>query len=262
MALLSTRDIQIGGSTFVSSSSELYELGTRGYTRDGRAFRYVRAGAAALVAGDVIQGPAPIAGHLTLTPHTTSGQYVGDSTLRLTCASSVAIGFYNEGYAVIASGAGQGLMYQIREQTAAVSTGATGTFKLYDDDGLAVAITTTSRITLIPNKYNGVIEAPVTTATGRIVGVAVYPIAITQYGWIQTWGPCTVFGGDTNTIGTAVDGISSTAGRVRAFSVVTVVPAATTSQTIAGTAGGQAIGYLMQTNVDGQYVIVDLTISP
>jgi len=254
MALLCSQDVALGGTNFISAASPRFELGTRGYTRDGRVFRYVRAGASALVAGEVMQSPATIAGHLTRAVHTTSQTGFGSTLISLTCGSTVAAQFYNEGYLMIASGAGQGVQYQIKNHPA-VSTGATGAFTLYDDDAVTVAITATSTVSLIPNKYSGVIEMPVTTATGVAVGVACYPIAITQYGWIQTWGPCPVRGGDTNAIGSAIDGVSSTAGRARAFVAI-------------GTSGdstlytGQAIGYLLQANVDGQFVAMDLRIAP
>src|SRR5712691_9008089 len=254
MALLCSQDVALGGTNFISSAAEQFELGTRGYTRDGRVFRYVLNGAVALVAGEVIQSPATVAGHLTRAVNTTSQTSFGATLISLTCGSTVATGFYNEGYLIVASGAGQGLQYQIKSHPA-VSTGATAAFTLYDDDAVAVAITATSTVSLIPNKYRGVIQAPVTTATGVVVGVACYPIAITQYGWIQTWGVCPVRGGDTNAIATWADGVSSTAGRIRGFAIVSSTGASTLYT-------GQAIGFMLQTNVDGQFVAFDLRIAP
>jgi len=258
MALLNNQDVALGGTSFISSASQQFELGTRGYTRDGCVFRYVSVGGVALVAGEVIQSAATIAGHLTRAVHTTSQTAFGQTVISLTCGSVCAAQFYNEGYLIIASGAGQGLKYQIKNHPA-VSTGATGAFTLYDEEGLAVAITATSTVSLIPNKYASVIQAPVTTATGIVVGVACYPIAVTQFGWVQTWGIAAVRGGDTNAIGTAVDGVASTAGRARGF--VQATSGATTSF-LGSVATGQPIGYLLQTNVDGQFVAVDLRIAP
>lgn len=258
---LSNQDVQIGQQMFVSSAAQLHPLGTRGSTADGRVYRYCKAGGSDLVAGNVIQSPATPAGQLTKAINTTSAVALGATLITLTCASSVAAGFYNEGYLIVASGAGQGLVYTVNNH-AAVSTGATGIFRLYDEDALVVAVTITSTVSLIPNKYNGVIRVPVTTATGVVVGVATYVIVSLQFGWVQTWGPCAVLGGDTNALGTAVDGVSSTAGRIRGFITSSVVPSASTSQTVTGSATGQPIGYLLQTNVDGQWVAVDLTISP
>lgn len=254
MALLCSQDVALGGTNFISAASAQFELGTRGYTRDGRVFRYVLNGGVALVAGEVIQSPATVAGHLARAVHTTSQTGFGSTIISLTCGSTVAAAFYNEGYLMVASGAGQGLQYQIKSHPA-VSTGATGAFTLYDDDAVAVAITATSTVSLIPNKYAGVIRTPVTTATGVVVGVACYPIAITQYGWIQTWGVCPVRGGDTNALGSWIDGVSSTAGRARGFLIIS-----STGDSSLYT--GQAIGYLLQTNVDGQFVAMDLRIAP
>lgn len=248
MAILGSQDVCIGNSNFVSTATAQYDLGTRGYTRDGRAFRYVLNGASALIAGEVIQAPVFTVGNSALAVNTTSGVALGATVISVTCASTVAASFYNDGHLIVASGAGQGLMYQIKSHPA-VSTGATGAFTLYDEEGLAVAITTTSTITLVPSKYNGVVQTPATTATGIIVGVAPYAIAATQYGWLQTWGPCPVKGSDTAALGVLLVGISTSAGRV-------------SSATAASILASQAIGYLMQADVAAQWVVADLRIAP
>ena len=249
MAIIGSQDVQIGNSNFVSTPAPAtYDLGTRGYTKDGRAFRYVQAGAVALVAGEVIQSPAVVAGSLARAVNTTSGVAQAATVISVTCGSSVAAGFYNDGFLMIASGAGQGLQYQIRNHPA-VSTGATGAFTLYDEDALTVAITTTSTVSLFQNKYSNVIQMPVTTATGVAVGVATYPIAVTQFGWIQTWGPCPVKGDDTTAIGAPLNAVAATAGRASGF-------------TAAGLLTGQILGYLMQAAVQAQWVEVDLRIAP
>jgi hypothetical protein len=140
------------------------------------------------------------------------------------------------------------LAYQIKTHPA-VSTGATGAFTLYDDDALAVAITTTSTVCLCPSKYNGVIQMPVTTATGTVVGVAPYVIKATQYGWIQTWGPSAVKGSDTGALGAPAGAISTSAGRASTFTAATLLTM-------------QAIGVWMQADAAGQWVMVDLRIAP
>lgn len=244
---LSNQDVQLGQNMFEDSATQKHPLGTRGYTPDGRAYRYAKAGATT-IAGEVQQSPATVVGNLAKAVNTTSAVSVGATTISVTMASAVAAGFYNEGYLVIASGAGQGGVYSVNSH-ALVSTGATGAFRLYDEDALIVAITTTSTVSLLPNKYAGVIQAPVSTATGRIAGVATYVITAGNFGWIQTWGPCAVKGDDTTAIGAPVNGIAGTAGRASGF-------------TAAGLLTGQAIGNLMQAAVAAQWVMVDLTISP
>jgi hypothetical protein len=69
---------------------------------------------------------------------------------------------------------------------------------------IEVALTTTSRVTLVPNPYSAVIQAPATTLTGAVVGVAVYPIGISEFGWVQVSGPCGVLVGGTTGPGLAV----------------------------------------------------------
>ena len=249
MALLGSQDVQIGNSNFVSTAAPgQYELGTRGYTRDGRAFRYVLCGATTLVAGEVIQSPAFLTSSIVLAVNTTSGVGLGATVISVTGVSTIAAGFYNDGYLMVSSSAGAGLVYQIKSHPA-VSTGATGAFTLYDEDGLAVAITTTSTITLCPNKYNGVVQMPVTTATGTVVGVAPYAIAATQYGWIQTWGPCAVKGSDSGALGAPAGAISTSAGRASTFTAATLLTM-------------QAIGVWMVADVEARWVMVDLRIAP
>lgn len=225
-----------------------HALGTRRYDRFGRAFRWVQAGAVDLIAGNIIQSPAVPSGQLAKAVNTTTPTGAGQSSINLTCASSVAANFYADGYMVIASGAGQGVGPYMVNSHAAVSTGATGTFNLYAEDALQVAITNTSTVSLIPNKYKGVVQMP-TTATGVVVGVATYIISAGSYGWIQTWGLCSVLGADTTAIGAWVYAPATACGQASGFTATTLLT-------------GQAIGYLYQANVAQQYVAVDLRISP
>jgi len=75
-----------------------------------------------------------------------------------------------------------------------------------------VALTTDSDVTLSPNPYNGVIQAPATTLTGAVVGVATYIISDTEYGWIQTKGPAGVLLAGTVAVGAVAISPSGTAG--------------------------------------------------
>lgn len=238
--------------TTVSSTAATapgHPVGTRRFDRFGRAFRWVQAGGVDLIAGNVIQSPAVPSGQLTKAVNTTTPTGIGQSSIFVTCASSVAANFYADGYMVIASGAGQGVGPYMINNHAAVSTGATGTFNLYAEDALVVAITNTSTVSLVPNKYKGVIQMPASTATGVIVGVATYIIPAGSFGWIQTWGLCSVLGADTTAIGGWVYGPATACGQASGFTATTLLT-------------GQVIGHLYQANVAAQYVAVDLTISP
>jgi hypothetical protein len=95
---------------------------------------------------------------------------------------------YAEGLLQVAVTPGMGYQYMISGHPAAALS-ASLTVALDQSDPIQVALTTASRLHLIANRYNGVIQMPVTTATGVCVGVAVSAIAISNYGWLQTKGP-------------------------------------------------------------------------
>lgn len=249
MSNLSNQDVQLAQPMFVSSATAQHPLGTRGYTNDGRAFRYAKAGASDLVAGTLVQSPAIIPGHLALALATSVGSTaIGSIAVAATCASSAAANLYADGFLQVSAGVGQGYQYQISSH-AAVSTGATGTFNLYPEDALVVALGTTSIVALIANKYNGVILMPVTTATGVCVGAAAYIISATQFGWIQTWGDCPVLQSGAGALGDPLVGVSATAG-------------AAATATAASLLINPVVGYLRQISVDTKYNAVDLRISP
>lgn len=260
---LSNQNLQLGQGMFVSSSTQVHPLGTRGYDQMGRAFRYARAGASDLVAGNVVQGAALVAGHLTLAVNTTSGgTSPGSTSIAVTCVSAVSTGFYNEGLLMVASGSGAGTSYMIN-QCPVVSTGATGAFTLYFEDQIPVltnmTISTSSKISLVPNPYMNVIQAPVTTLTGPIAGVATYVITSTQYGWLQTWGPCAVLSNDTAAAFDPVIGVGSTAGRVEGWVSAT---SAATATFLGNLTRGPSIGSYMAIGVQGEWRPVFLTIAP
>ncbi len=270
---LSNQDVQLGQQMFTSSATALHALGQRASDDMGRVYRYCRAGASDLGIGLVAQGAAIVAGHLTLTPHTTTGgTSPGSVNIMVTCVSAVSTGFYNDGLLMVASGSGAGGVFKINnffslggsatgQVGVSISTGATGQFVLYNEDAIPamtnMTIATSSKISLIPNPYMNVIVAPVTTLTGPIVGVSIYPITATQYGWLQTWGPCAVLHNDTTALGNSVVGVGATAGRVEG------AVGGTTGATILGNLmKSPIIGYNMIVGVQAEWRPVFLTISP
>lgn len=271
---LSNQDVQIGQQMFVSSATAIHALGQRGSDAMGRVYRYCRAGAVDLIAGTVIQGAALTTGHLTLTVHTTSGgTSPGSTSIMVTCVSAVSTGFLNDGLLMVASGSGQGGVYKISsfrcigttgaDLGVSVSAGGNGLFTLYPEDAIPIltnmTIATTSTISLIPNPYMNVIIAPAATLTGPIVGVAVYPITATQFGWIQTWGPCAVKHNDTSALGNSVVGVATSCGRVEGANGAA---SAATTTFLGNLLKSPIIGYNMFVGVQGEWRPVFLTISP
>jgi hypothetical protein len=249
---LSNQDVQLAQNMFESSATQKHPLGTRGSTQDGRVYRYVKAGATDTLPGRVYQSAVPVPGHQSLVVHTT-GAALGGNSVTVTCVSTVAANFYAEGYAIVATSAGAGYMYTINSHPA-VSTGAAGVFSFYSpEDNVQVAIDNTSTITLVPNKYSGIVIVPATTATGLVVGVSTYIITAAQYGWIQTWGLCAVLTNDASLMGQLMNGIAASCGRAAGISSPAVTACYIT---------GQILGQIFQTGVAGQWTAIDLRVSP
>lgn len=239
-------DIQLGQNFWESSSTQKHPLGTVGRTADGRVFRYAKAGASDLVAGNLLQSSAPVANHLALTPAAAAvGAVAVTATLGATAATANQ---YAEGYLQIDTTPGNGYVYTIKDHLAIASAG-TGVFNLLADDGIQVALTTASRVGLIANPYSGVIQAP-TTLTAITVGFAAYVISASQYGWIQTWGPVAALINGTPAVGSGVVAGATTAGSVD------VNPA------VAGATVGCLVGRIMQVGVSTKNNMVYAQIAP
>lgn len=195
--------------TLFSTSDAKHKLGTRMQTEDGRVFRYCLAGAVDLVAGNVIQAAAPVANHLNCG---LAAAAVGALALTVTPgATAGAANLYAGGYGVISTTPDLGQTFGISGH-AAITASVAFTLNLYSDDPVAVALTTSSKLDLHQNLYANVIQAPVTTLTGAIVGVAPVIIPATYYGWIQTWGPGAVLIDGTPAVANLVSSPAAAAG--------------------------------------------------
>lgn len=182
---LQTETVIAGGDTADNSSTQKHQLATRMRTRDGRVFYYCLAGAVDLVAGNVIQGPATVPNHLANTPPAVA---IGATSFSYTPGATLGTANqYADGWLQVDTTPGNGQAYSIDSHLAFASATAF-TLNLSSDDAIRVALTTSSRVGLIPNEYRGVIQLPVTTATGIICGVAPCVITAAQFGWLQTWG--------------------------------------------------------------------------
>ncbi len=210
------------------------DVGQKFSTADGREVVLVQNGAVALVAGNLIQGPASIgANHTGLA--VVSNAAIGATQITVTLGgTAVTANQYAGGYAVISAGTGLGQTLKIQSHPAQSNT--TGNVILTLEDPLSVAITSsTSKVSLTLNPYgssngaafgtHGVIISP-TTATGPTVGVTIYPIPATttsvlSYGYIQTRGPVACLNDANTAIGLDVMPSSGTAGAVVTYVVAT-----------------------------------------
>jgi hypothetical protein len=207
----------LGQGLYTSSTTAVHPVGQMAEADGGRKFRYVKAGGSALVVGNALQGPAEDADHDDITVRVTAA---GATELLITTGSgngALDVNEYAGGWAVIDTTPGLGYMYRIKNH-AAIAASTNGALILEDDDPIQVALTASSKVTLVKNPYSGVIQAPVTTATGVCVGGCVYPIGANEYGWIQTGGPGAALIAGTPAKGQPVTSTSSAAGSLAVHS--------------------------------------------
>lgn len=188
--------------------------------KTGKAFRYSLAGGS-LVVGNLLQtsvndttyanmtvAAASAAGATTLsitngTATITSAQFAGGS---LTIYTAGTIGVADE--------------YTILGVTGTLTTG--GALTVTIDRPLRAAVSTSATVNMKRSPWSGVIQFPASTQTGIPAGVAIYPIASGEYGWIQTHGICGVLSdGSTNAVGSDVGTPSGTAGAVTVYAAGT-----------------------------------------
>jgi hypothetical protein len=171
-----------------TSSELLYPLGTIMKLADGRKFRYARAGAVDLIAGQVQASPLTAAQREdTLTV----AAAINATSFTFTAAVTMTDDEYAGGMAHIVDGTGQGHQYRIRgnEAIAAASTGL-----IYLDGPIKVALDTTTDVILTKSPYADVVVAP--DQIVMPVGVPTVPVTATYYCWLQTGGVCPVLAED------------------------------------------------------------------
>lgn len=211
---LSADTLIVGQDVFTSSSTQMHNLGQKAVTQDGRAFRYILAGATALVAGKLQQASAEDTSNFqNLTVATASAgatSMTTSSTVTLT-ANQLANGLLT----VTSATTGVGQTLRIKGNTAATAAVTT----IYLDDPVITATTGTVKIDMIPSPYSSVIVNPA-TATSSPIGVAVYPITAAQYGWVQVSGPVACLADGAITVGTSLCASNGTAGAVEALAGV------------------------------------------
>lgn len=195
---------------YKDSTTRDHALGMLVEDKYGRKFRYVQAGAVALVRGNLLQGPARDTQFTRMT--VTAAAAIGDTSIALTNGTTATtLDMFKGGEAVVAASTGIGQVFKIAGNTVAAN-GAALTVTL--EEPIRVALATSSKVTLHLNDYLGVIVSP-TTRTGKTVGVAVHAIPALSYGWIQTGGPSAALSDATvAALGEAISPSTTTAGCV------------------------------------------------
>lgn len=209
----------------------------------GKAFRYSLNGGLALVVGNLLQEAAEDTQFENMAVTATAA---GSSYLNVTNGTTTVVPSAFVGGSILIYTAGTiaiGDEYTIVGISGTLTSG--GALQVYLDRPLRTAATTSAKVVMKKSAWSGVIQAPATTQTGMAVGVAIYPIAANEYGWVQTHGPAAVLSdGSTFAVGSDVGTPSGTAG------AATVFAAGTTHQRVGvvreAAASGHAISVFLQ----------------
>lgn len=222
------------------STNQQMPIGCYAETADGRGYRYALVGATSTVAGKVYQGKAldatndqPSGGHAV------AAAAIGATVVTTTATLTVTLNEFAEGFLAVVVTPGEGYTYKIKSHPAA--TAATVAITL--EDPIQVALTTSSRVIWVQNTYKGVVIEP-GTPTAAIAGVANSIITNAKYGWLQTWGPCSVLFTGTGAAGKAVGSLSG----------------GTSGSSAPAIAATNILGYHMATGITTEYSMIHLTI--
>lgn len=156
---------------------------------DGREVRLVSNGAATISAGRLVQSAATTSNHQNTSINvTTYTGAVGSTVIATTVgATAVNVNQYQGGYVLVNAGTGNGQTLRIASNTGVAASGVT-TITL--EDPIAVALDSTSKISLLSSPYQNVIVNP-TTVTGTPVGVTLYPLTTAVAGVYTSAGALT-----------------------------------------------------------------------
>jgi len=242
--LLAAEDI------FHPHATQKYMLGAILDLNDGRRFRYCEEDGTGLAFGYMTQAVAGTA-NWQLQAQTNGRIWsVGDESIVVTLAATVAAHDLRNGYLLTEDGTGEGQLYMIKDNDVGTSNATSGyDVRLYlaDAGGIRVLTATSLEVTVVKNKYKDVCLFK-TNQTGVATGVALATVTANYFFWAQTRGPCPMVQDDTDqpVVGDYACQSDSAAGTA-------AVPAAIADDIIFGTV-------LHAAATAGDYCIVDLAI--
>lgn len=210
-------------------------VGSNFSSADGREFVLVQNGGTALVAGNLIMGPKPIANHQNLAVTAFAAASSGNlATVTVTLGATLATtNQYQGGYAIVNAGTGIGQTLKISTHPSAAQSAS---LVVTLEDAPVVALDTSSKICLRLIPYgsqngtnvstSGVIITDHTALTGQILGVTLYAIAaststVATYGFIQRRGLVSCLNDATTAQGLDLMPSSNTDGAVMTYVAAT-----------------------------------------
>ena len=232
------------GAFQTSTDSSLASLvGTRWDLSDGREVTLVKNGATALAAGVLVQDAPIVANHQNIAvtayqAYSANGNVPAKVTVTLGATAATA-NQYAGGFVVVNDANGEGQTLRIASHPAA---DASGSLVITLEEGATVALTTSSEVCLIPPHGKDVVINP-TTVTGAQVGVTLYAIPASAYGFVVSRGVTSCLAQGAIGVGLGISASGSVAGAV-------AVSAATTAR----------LGFASQAGVDTEYRAVYVNI--
>lgn len=177
---------------------------------DGREVTLVSVGGSNIVSGVLVQGSAIVADNQNIA--VAANAAVGATSITVTLgATAVTANQYAGGFVVINAGSGIGQTLQIASHPAA--SGA-ASLVITLSDAVQVAITSaSSKACLIASPYEDVVINP-TTPTATPVGVTLYPLTASAYGYVVSKGIVSCLADGNPAVGAALSSSNATAGAV------------------------------------------------
>lgn len=223
------------------SATKLHKLGSVVETADGRVYRYAHAGGSNLAAGLVNTGTARVANHTINSVATAAA--VGDRSVNITLAGATAttLDQYADGYLTVIDSTGVGCAYRVDGHPVIASS---GTGRVYLAEGIATALTTSSKASLIYNPWD---LAIVSASAVALPCNGTNNVAVTagSYFWSQTGGIASVLS----------DGVISKA----AGAILSDAVAGAVEIEVAATVN-MRVGYAPDATVDTKYYPLFLTL--
>jgi len=230
-----------GTTSITDSLGNDIPLGSVLYYGD-RVFRYGLAGGVALTAGKLVQTAVGTnADHQDLAP--TAGVAAGEYAISVeTAGTDLTLNQYAGGYLYVNDVTGEGQCLKIASNPVHDHSDDPSVV-ITCHDALATAITTSSKVSLITDPWSAVLVAPA-AETGSVIGCPIVDMALSAYGWFQTYGPAAVL-----TVGTLVLGHNA----VRSATVAGGVAPATSDIL-------DIVGTVMLVDVTTDYSLIKLNI--
>lgn len=236
-------------NTYVTTNKSYgVQVGTRGRTRDGREWLFIKAGGSDLAPGKLHQDTAPASTSVGLTAVAAS---IGATSISAAVgAAAITKDQYAGGLLVIEDGPGIGQVFNIKSHPASAGSENVA-FVLAESQKVAVALTTASRVSLIlPFGTAGIIHGSPPTA--EILGVPVVTIVASTFGWVCRKGAVSVLQQGALTAGKSVAPSATVDGAV--FEPVLTEGTPNTGATEA------PIGIALRNVGDTKYALVELNL--